>query len=80
MFKSHLPYTLMPGLTIDSPAKYIYVYCNPNDTAVSFFYHTRKFRGHISWEDYFEMFINGDIADGQIFDHHIEWWKHRGMQ
>ena len=78
MFKSHLPYTLMPGLTADSPAKYIFVYRNPKDTAVSYYYHTQLFRGPISWEAYFEMFINDEISTGSIFEHHTEWWKHKG--
>ena len=79
MFKSHLPYTLMPGLTADSPAKYIYVYRNPKDTAVSYYHHTQSFRGQISWETYIEMFMNGEAPTGLIFDHHTEWWKHKGI-
>ena len=75
MFKSHLPYTLMPGLSADSPAKYIYVYRNPKDTAVSYHYHLQAIFGPIPWDNYFDMFINGEVHLGPILENHIEWWE-----
>ena len=78
MFKSHLPYTLMPGLTANSPAKYIYVYRNPKDAAVSYYYHIQAMTGPMPWDAFFEMFIKGEVHLGSFFEHHIEWWEHKG--
>ena len=80
LFKSHLPCTLMPGLTANSPTKYIYVYRNPKDVAVSYYYHSQAIRGPIPWDNYFDMFIKGETNLGSIFEHHTEWWGHKGMQ
>ena len=69
----------MPGLTADSPAKYIYVYRNPKDAAVSYYHHMKAMTGSIPWDAFFEMFIKGEVHLGSIFEHHIEWWEHKGI-
>ena len=78
MFKSHLPYTLMPGLTADSPAKYIYVYRNPKDAAVSYYHHRKAIEDSLTWDEHFEMFVKGEVHCGSFFEHHVEWWEHKG--
>ena len=81
LYKTHLPYSLVPGLSEDSPAKYIYVYRNPKDVAVSFYHHTQAVAGPIPWDKYVESFMTGGryIHLGPIFDNHLEWWEHKGM-
>ena len=76
MYKTHLPYSLVPGLSEDSPAKYIYVYRNPKDVAVSYYYQAQKTRGPISWDEFVDCFMKGGVFE-PIFEDHMEWWKHR---
>ena len=81
LYKTHLPYSLVPGLSEDSPAKYIYVYRNPKDVAVSFYHHTQAVAGPIPWDEYVESFMTGGkyIHLGPIFENHLEWWEHKGI-
>lgn len=81
-FKSHFLYHNMPcGVPNNTPCKYIYVARNPKDVAVSYFHHYIGFKyipgGRPSWEDFFQWFINGDMAFGDYFDHVLSWWAHR---
>ncbi|CAN7981555.1 unnamed protein product, partial [Ixodes pacificus] len=74
----HLPYNLVPK----SPqAKYLYVCRNPKDTCVSFFYHTSRFLCYDfeggTFEDFFEVFMNGETDDGDYFNHVLSWYEHR---
>ena len=57
---------------------------NPNDAAVSNYYHHVNQMiddgeiQHISkWDDFFELFMNGHVKHGNIFDHVASWWKYR---
>ncbi|KAK8785872.1 hypothetical protein V5799_007764 [Amblyomma americanum] len=62
-------------------AKYIYVTRNPYDCCVSFFHHTRGFPSYRfedgSFEEFFEMFMNGHVDFGEYFDHQIPWFQRR---
>ena len=81
-FKSHTNYFMMPGgEPAKSVAKYIYVARNPKDTAVSYFYHTCRFKLYEytgDWNVFFDLFMKGEVASGLWFDHVLEWWTHRG--
>ena len=81
-FKTHLPYHLMPGgdPITNTEAKYIYVYRNPKDVAVSYFHmlNALEYEGEVAWDDYFEDFISGRTLYGSYFKHILGWWKHRG--
>lgn len=81
-FKTHLPYHLMPGgdPIINKQVKYIYVYRNPKDVAVSLFHHSdaMKYIHDIVWDEYFEDFISGHVIYGSYFKHLLGWWKHKG--
>ena len=50
--------------------------------AVSFYHHFFK-RGrtkthfNLSWDDYLQYFIRGELWFGSWFDHVPEWWSHR---
>ena len=80
-FKSHFLYHNMPcGVPNSTCCKYIYMARNPNDVAVSYFHHYIGFKyipGGPSWENFFQWFINGDMAFGDYFDHVLSWWAHR---
>lgn len=79
-FKSHLKYNLMPGTEpAKSPAKYIYVYRNPKDTAVSGFFQAKSLvLPDITWEKYFDRFMSGQVGYGEMLDHVLGWWQHKG--
>ncbi|HEY0603901.1 MAG TPA: DUF6065 family protein [Herpetosiphonaceae bacterium] len=76
-FISHLPYQLMPGVE-NTQARYIFVARNPKDCAVSYF-HFMASRGDIqyqgSWDEFFELFIYGQVPYGLWFDHVLAWWR-----
>ncbi|CAL1276707.1 unnamed protein product [Larinioides sclopetarius] len=76
--KFHLPFHLIPW----SPeAKYIYVARNPKDCCVSFYHHTESMPGYMfedgEFDDFFELFINGEVDFGDYFDTTLSWWEHR---
>ncbi|GBN47351.1 Estrogen sulfotransferase, partial [Araneus ventricosus] len=76
--KFHLPFHLTPW----SPeAKCIFVARNPKDCCVSFFHHTVNALGYRfadgKFDDYFELFINGEVDYGDYFDTTLSLWKHR---
>nr|XP_042912893.1 sulfotransferase ssu-1 [Parasteatoda tepidariorum] len=77
-FKTHLPYTHMP---YSSEAKYIFVARNPKDCVVSLFHHTRNQPGFMYWDgefdDFFELFMAGQVEFGDYFDHLLSWYPHR---
>ncbi|WP_372367678.1 sulfotransferase domain-containing protein [Candidatus Uabimicrobium sp. HlEnr_7] len=73
-FHSHLPYSLMPGVS-HTKAKYIYIARNPKDNAVSFYYHCcSKLNYNGSWQDFFDLYVQGKVGYGFILDHILEWW------
>ena len=80
-FKSHMPYKLSPGgLPHTTPAKYIYVSRNPKDVAVSAYHQNRGlkvcgFAG--TWDEFFPLFMAGELHFGSWFDHVLSWWEHR---
>ena len=76
-FKTHLPFHLMPGgiPSVNTHAKYINVYRNPKDAAVSFFYQvTSSPKMELDWNTFFENFVIG----GSFFQYTLNWWKHKG--
>ena len=79
-FKSHFPYEMMPcGLPNTTPGKYIYVVRNPKDVVVSFYHHylTIPVYPHYEWNEFFELFMKGDVDFGDYFDHVLSWWAHK---
>ncbi|XP_067134026.1 sulfotransferase 1C2-like [Centruroides vittatus] len=78
VLKTHLPIHLVP---FSPEAKYIYVARNPKDCCVSFYYHTKLFSPYNfengTFEDYFEVFIRGEVDWGDYFDHLLGWYAHR---
>ncbi|KAG0444931.1 hypothetical protein HPB47_013210 [Ixodes persulcatus] len=76
--KTHMPFRFQP---YSMGAKYIYTCRNPFDCCVSFFYHTKampeyKFQDG-TFDEFFEMFIEGKVDFGDYFDHVLSWYEHR---
>ncbi|CAJ0582353.1 unnamed protein product, partial [Mesorhabditis spiculigera] len=58
-------------------AKYIFCARNPKDCLVSYYHHNRNFKIY-NWADgsfdaFFELFISGQLAFGDYFDHLLGW-------
>ncbi|UYV81150.1 hypothetical protein LAZ67_20000172 [Cordylochernes scorpioides] len=75
--KTHLDFKRTP---YSPSAKYIHVVRNPKDTCVSFYHHTLniipyEFDG--TFDDFFEIFINGQNDYGDYFEHTLSWYEHR---
>ena len=74
LFTSHLPFPLMP-MSKTSAAKYIYVARNPKDVATSFYFHDQSKGGYEgTWDEHFQLFMNGSLTFGSYFDHVLPWW------
>ncbi|XP_042911580.1 sulfotransferase 1 family member D1-like isoform X1 [Parasteatoda tepidariorum] len=75
--KSHLPFHLAPW---SKDSKYIYVARNPKDCCVSYYHHVKNLPGHGfegTFDQFFELFMVGDIYWGDYFDHLQSWYSHR---
>jgi hypothetical protein len=78
VIKTHLSYNMIPK---NSNAKYIFIARNPKDCVVSFFYHTKGFKDAYNFadgkfDDYFELFMNGEVDYGDYFEHLSSWLPH----
>lgn len=79
VIKTHLPYHLTPCST---QAKYICIARNPKDCCISFYHHTKGFPHHYNFldgkfDDYFEIFLKGEVDFGDYFDHLLSWIAHK---
>ncbi|XP_013772565.1 amine sulfotransferase-like [Limulus polyphemus] len=76
--KTHLPFNLCP---YSPSAKYIYIARNPRDCCVSYYHHTKMLPEYHfengNFDDFFEIFIDGETDWGDYFDHLISWYEHR---
>ncbi|XP_065294490.2 sulfotransferase ssu-1-like [Dermacentor albipictus] len=76
--KTHMAFRFQP---YSKDAKYIYVARNPYDCCVSHFYHTRnapiyRFQEG-TFDQFFDMFVEGKVDVGDYFDHLLSWHAHR---
>jgi len=75
LFTSHLPYPLMPSAK-NTTAKFVYVARNPKDVATSFYFHDQSKGGYVgTWEEHFQLFLDGGLTFGSYFDHVLPWWE-----
>ncbi len=75
LFTSHLPYPLMPPID-NTTARIVYVARNPNDVAISTYFHNQSKGGYEgTWEEHFQLFLNSDVGFGPYFDHVLPWWQ-----
>ncbi|XP_076453019.1 sulfotransferase 1B1-like [Babylonia areolata] len=76
ILNSHVLYDQLPNLR-SSRCKVVYVTRNPRDVAVSFYNHTRKLKEYYAydgdWEDYLELFVDGQVDYGSWFDYTRDW-------
>jgi hypothetical protein len=75
LIKTHLQ--RLDSLWLDT-ARYVLVFRNPFDCAVSFFHHTRGFVKHYdfaegTFEDYLPLFVAGEVDFGDYFEHAVSW-------
>lgn len=75
LIKFHMPFHLIP---YNKKARYIYVVRNPKDVAVSY-YHFRRSMGDddVSFEDFFEYFMSGEIPFGDYLQHMASWIRNK---
>ncbi|GIY63316.1 sulfotransferase 1C4 [Caerostris extrusa] len=76
VMKTHLPFDLQPYSPL---TKYIYIVRNPWDCCVSYYHHHCMEPGliHLTFDQYFNLFIKGELGWGDFFDHILSWFKHR---
>lgn len=76
--KTHMPFHLQPH---SKEAKYIYITRNPYDCCVSFYCHTKGMSGYSfkdgTFDEFFDMFIEGRVDIGDYFEHVLSWYQHR---
>lgn len=76
--KTHMLYD---AERISEQAKYIYIVRNPYDCCVSFYHHFKIFPIYQfedgTFDEFFEMFLQGEVEFGDYFDHLISWYPHR---
>ena len=78
---SHLRPNFFGGSLQKSSARFIVGMRNPKDVAVSYFNYYRasaslgKFTG--SFDEFFSMFIKGEVIFGDFFEHVAAWWKYK---
>ncbi|XP_023217206.1 sulfotransferase 1C3-like [Centruroides sculpturatus] len=75
--RTHLPFSAIP---FSPESKYIYTIRNPRDCCVSF-YHFIKFlsisQKELSFHEFFEAFLDGNLLYGDYFDHLLGWYEHK---
>jgi len=76
LFKSHW----WPDchMAYNGKSRYIYIMRNGLDVAVSYFHHTyalRMYEYDGSLDDYFELFMEGDVDCGSWWRHCLAWWE-----
>ncbi|XP_007954527.1 sulfotransferase 2A1-like [Orycteropus afer afer] len=83
MYSSHLPIQLAPKSFFNSKAKVIYLMRNPRDILISgyYFYQVLKLvKSPESFEQYFELFLQGNAPFGSWFDHIRGWLSMKGKE
>jgi sulfotransferase family protein len=74
VIKTHLHYRQMRNRA----GRFLYVARNVADVAVSFYAHYRAYRDFMgSFDDFFELFLKGQVAYGSWFSHVEPWWRAR---
>ncbi|CAM1311720.1 Uncharacterised protein g5785 [Pycnogonum litorale] len=76
--KTHLPFDLVP---YNKNTKYVYTCRNPFDVCVSFYKHTchyvQDYEYDGTFDEYFELFIRGQVDSGDYFHHVMSWYAHK---
>ncbi|XP_055937426.1 sulfotransferase 1B1-like isoform X2 [Argiope bruennichi] len=76
--KTHLPFDCM---NFSTEAKYVYVARHPADCVVSYYHHLQFFPTFFFsdgvFDDLFELFIKGEVENGDYFDHLLDGYSRR---
>lgn len=76
--RTHLPFHKQPFSPL---AKYVFIARNPYDTCVSFYYHAKRLPAYFfedgTFDEFFDMFVEGKVDYGDYFDHLHSWYEHR---
>ncbi|CAH1790890.1 unnamed protein product, partial [Owenia fusiformis] len=73
---THFEYDHMAPDILKKGCKIFYIYRNPKDVAVSFFYHmTTVQAGTGTWDQYFDLLISGTHQAGRWLDNVPNWWE-----
>ncbi|XP_069591043.1 sulfotransferase 1C1-like [Ranitomeya imitator] len=78
VLKTHLPVHLMPPSFWEKDVKIVYIARNPKDCMVSYYYFHKMDQSMAdpgSWDNFFSMFLAGDVNWGSWFDHVVGWWQ-----
>lgn len=78
LLKIHLPVHLVPPSFWEKNTKIVYVARNPKDCMVSYYYFQKSDQTLPDpgpFENYFSVFLSGNVSWGSWFDHVIGWWK-----
>ncbi|CAN8009540.1 unnamed protein product [Ixodes pacificus] len=76
--KTHFPFDKQP---YSKEAKYLYVTRNPYDCCVSYYYHMKNTPAYFfadgTFDQSFDLFVEGKGEFGDYFDHLLSWYEHR---
>ena len=70
---------LLPDRVVQE-GRIIYLYRNPKDTVVSWYHMQRRLKlfGFIgTFDEFFELFLNGNVAYGSYMHNVLSWWARR---
>ncbi|KAH9376095.1 hypothetical protein HPB48_014485 [Haemaphysalis longicornis] len=80
IIKHHLSFTASP---YHRDAKYVVIVRNPFDCVVSYYHHCMGdrvnlgMRADITFDEFFEDFMDGHVPFGHYFEHILSWYAHR---
>lgn len=74
IYKHHIPYNLAKK---NPKSKVIYIHRNPEDTIASYYYFRQSRVEDLSFDEFFDRFIAGNIEFGSYFDHVMSFYHHR---
>ncbi|XP_063792004.1 sulfotransferase 1 family member D1-like isoform X2 [Pseudophryne corroboree] len=80
VLKTHLPIQLVPPSFWEHNCKVIYVARNARDTVNSFYYFDQAVQMHpdpVSWENFLERFMKGDVGWGSWYEHVKGFWEQK---
>ncbi|XP_062919093.1 sulfotransferase 1C2-like [Mobula hypostoma] len=80
IIKTHLPFQKVPKSFREQNCKVIVVARNAKDNMVSYFHFHRMNQVMPepgTWEEFLQMFIEGQISWGSWYDYNLDWWEAR---